>query len=53
MALSDPDYQKAVMAHHEHRYVHVVGTVAREARTYRLENPVNFNFAPDDEDEAD
>jgi len=53
MALSDPDYQTAVMAHHEHRYVQVVGTVAREARTYRLENPGNFGLASDDDDETD
>jgi hypothetical protein len=53
MALTDPDYQKAVLAHHQHRYVRVIGTVARDARTYRLENPVNFNLAPDDDEDME
>jgi hypothetical protein len=53
LVLPDRDYQTAVVAHHQHRYVRVVGTVAREAKTYRLENPVNFDLAPDDEDEVD
>ena len=53
MALSELDYQKAVLAHHQHRYVRVVGTVAREARTYRLESPLNFDIAPDDDDEVE
>ena len=50
IALFDPDYQTAVLAHHEHRYVSVVGTVTREGRTYRLENPRGFSFASDDDD---
>ncbi|MBI5264803.1 MAG: hypothetical protein HY852_23655 [Bradyrhizobium sp.] len=53
LVLPDRDYQTAVVAHHQHRYVRVVGTVAREAKTYRLENPVNFDLAPDDEDEVE
>lgn len=53
LVLPDREYQIAVVAHHQHRYVRVVGTVAREARTYRLENPVNFDLAPDDEDEVE
>jgi hypothetical protein len=53
MTLSDSDYQTAVLAHHEHRYVQAIGTVAREARTYRLESPLRFSFAPDDEDDGD
>lgn len=50
--LADPDYQLAVRAHAEHRYVHVVGSVVREGRTYRLEKPTGFELAPDDEDGA-
>ncbi|MEY9632337.1 hypothetical protein ABIF66_000566 [Bradyrhizobium japonicum] len=53
IALSDADYQKAVLAHHQHRYIRVVGTVARDARTYRLESPVNFDIAADDDDDAE
>lgn len=53
LALPDRDYQTAVVAHHQHLYVRVVGTLAREGKSYRLENPVNFGLSPDDEDDLD
>ena len=52
LALSEP-LPEGTMAHHQHHYVQAVGTLAREPRTYRLENPVNFDLATDDEDDVD
>jgi hypothetical protein len=53
MLLLDQDYQTAVLAHHEHLYVRAVGTVVREGRTFRLENPVHFTLASDDDYDVD
>jgi hypothetical protein len=48
--LREEEYQLAVQAHAEHRYVRVTGTVVRAGHTHRLDNASRFELAADDED---
>ena len=50
--LPEPDYGRATRAHQEYRSVKVIGNLVREGRSYRLDNPSGFDFAPDDEEPA-
>ena len=50
--LTESDYAIATQAHQEYSPVKVIGDIVREGRSYRLNAPVGFSIAPDDDEAA-
>lgn len=48
--LQETDYALAVQAHREYRSVKVIGDIVREGRSYRIDTPISFAFASDDDE---
>ncbi|RTL77541.1 MAG: hypothetical protein EKK36_01985 [Bradyrhizobiaceae bacterium] len=48
--LPEASYNLATQAHASYRQVRITGTVAREGRSYRLNNPTELTLTADDED---
>ncbi|CAA2145586.1 hypothetical protein [Methylobacterium bullatum] len=44
------EYAQATRAHEEYKSVKLIGTVVREGRSYRVNNPTGFGFATDDDE---
>ena len=48
--LPEAQYVEATRAHQEYRSVKLVGDIVREGRSYKINSPSGFGFAPDDEE---
>lgn len=51
ITLPPAEYERALKAHQGFRPVKVTGNIIKEGRTYRLNQPSGFDFAPEDDDE--
>ncbi|SFM04766.1 hypothetical protein [Methylobacterium pseudosasicola] len=50
VTLLPTEYAQATRAHEEYKSVKLIGTVVREGRSYRVNNPTGFSFASDEDE---